>query len=81
MHIGMTADDRIHLRIQTNIKKELKVAAHLKGLKLSTYVHHLIVEAIGEAKKRHPEAFSKPRGYKPGGTVRADDGKLSRKAG
>lgn len=73
MHVGMTADNRIHVRIQTDIKEELKVAARLKGLKPSTFIHHLVVEAIGQAKKRNPEAFSKPKGYRPG-RVKADDG-------
>lgn len=82
MHNGMTADNRIHVRIQTNIKKELSVAAGLKGLKPSTYVHQLIVEAIGEAKKKNPDAF-KGKGYKPGGKVKADgeDKQNGRKAG
>lgn len=58
-HNGMTANDRVHFRISTDVKDELKIAAGLEGLKPSTYIHHLIVRAIGEAKKQQPDAFVK----------------------
>jgi hypothetical protein len=78
MHNGMTADNRVHFRIQTDVKEDFKIAARLKGLKPSTYIHSLIVEAIGAAKKSNPEAF-KRRGVKSGSVSAREDSKAARK--
>lgn len=47
-------DDRIHLRIQESIKDDALAVANLRGLKLSSLIHNLLVEAINKEKSDRP---------------------------
>jgi hypothetical protein len=53
----VTKDDRIYIRVTTQIKEEFEKVAEYRGLKPATLLHSLIVKAIHETKKESPEVF------------------------
>lgn len=53
-----TKGDRIHLRIEESIKDEAEAVAILRGLKLSSLVHNLLVEAVNKEKAERPALLS-----------------------
>lgn len=58
MHNDMpTKDDRVHLRIEETVKDEAEAVALLRGLKLSSLVHNLLVEAINKERSERPALF------------------------
>ena len=50
-------NDRIYIRITTEIKEQFEKVAEYQGLKSATLLHTLIVKAINDAKKKTPEIF------------------------
>lgn len=54
----VTKDDRIYIRITTQIKEEFERVAEYRGLKPATLLHSLIVKAIHETRKENPEVFN-----------------------
>lgn len=48
---------RINVRTTAQIKRELEIAARLKGIKPSSLVNWAVVQAIREEKERDPQAF------------------------
>lgn len=55
--MGTTKDDRIYVRIASDIKNEFELVAKYKGLKPSALLHSLIVQKINEMKREAPEVF------------------------
>ena len=53
----VTKDDRIYIRITTQIKEEFERVAEYRGLKPATLLHSLIVKTIHETRKESPEIF------------------------
>ena len=51
-------DDRIYIRITTQIKEDFEKVAEYQGLKSSSLLHSLIVKTINDAKKKYPELFT-----------------------
>lgn len=47
----------LQIRINEDLKEELRVAAEVKGLTQSALIHSLIVKAVREAKLETPSAF------------------------
>lgn len=56
----VTKDDRIYIRVTTQIKEEFEKVAEYRGLKPATLLHSLIVKAIHETRKENPEIFKNP---------------------
>lgn len=50
-------NDRIYIRVTTEIKEQFEKVAEYQGLKSATLLHTLIVKAISDAKKKTPEIF------------------------
>lgn len=50
-------NDRIYIRITTQIKEDFEKVAHYRGLKSANLLHSLIVGAINEMKKENPDFF------------------------
>lgn len=50
--MATTKDDRIYVRVSSDIKEEFKEIAEYRGLKPSTLLHSLIVKTIHEEKER-----------------------------
>ena len=55
-------EERLNLRIRAELKRDLRIAAELRGLKMSTLIHTLIVSVVREEKERDPKAFAKKTG-------------------
>ena len=53
----VTKNDRIYIRITTQLKEEFEKVAEHRGLKPATLLHSLIVKAINETKKENPNLF------------------------
>lgn len=53
----VTKDDRIYIRITTQIKEDFEKVAEYQGLKSSSLLHSLIVKTINDAKRKSPEIF------------------------
>jgi antitoxin component of RelBE/YafQ-DinJ toxin-antitoxin module len=53
----VTKNDRIYIRITTQIKEEFEKVAEYHGLKSAALLHSLIVKAINETKKENPDLF------------------------
>jgi hypothetical protein len=53
----VTKDDRIYIRITTQIKEDFEKVAEYQGLKSASLLHSLIVKAINDAKREYPEIF------------------------
>lgn len=53
----VTKDDRIYIRITTQIKEDFEKVAEYHGLKSAALLHSLIVKAINECKRKNPEVF------------------------
>jgi len=53
----VTKDDRIYIRITSEIKEDFEKVAEYQGLKSATLLHSLIVKSINETKRKNPEAF------------------------
>lgn len=51
---------RINVRTTPQIKRNLEIAARLKGLTVSALVNSAVVKVIREEKEREPEAFNRP---------------------
>lgn len=54
----VTKDDRIYIRITTQIKEDFEKVAEYRGLKSSALLHSLIVKTINDAKREYPELFN-----------------------
>jgi antitoxin component of RelBE/YafQ-DinJ toxin-antitoxin module len=65
--MATTKDDRIYVRVTSEIKDDFEAVAEFRGLKTSTFLHSLIVKAIHETKKESPEIFEKVRAEKQDG--------------
>jgi hypothetical protein len=48
---------RINVRTTEQIKRDLEIAARLRGLTVAALVNSLVVAAIREEKEREPRAF------------------------
>jgi hypothetical protein len=55
----MAKEVRINVRTTERIKRELEIAAELRGMNVSSLVNSLAVRAIREEKAIAPEAFNK----------------------
>ena len=53
----VTKNDRIYIRIATQIKEDFEKVAEYRGLKSAALLHSLIVKAINDAKKENPDLF------------------------
>jgi len=53
----VTKDDRIYIRITTQVKEDFEKVAEYQGLKSASLLHSLIVGAINDAKRNTPELF------------------------
>lgn len=58
---GNTKDDRIYIRVKTQIKDDFEAIAHYRGLKSSTLLHSMIVNLIHEEKEKRPQIFAAPQ--------------------
>lgn len=58
-HNGMTTskEERIYVRVRSEIKDDFKATAELRGLKPSALIHSLMVKAIREEKDKSPVQF------------------------
>lgn len=52
-----TKDDRIYIRITSEIKADFELIAAYRGLKSSTLLHSMIVNLIHEEKAKRPQIF------------------------
>ena len=52
---------RINVRTTADIKRELEIAARLRGMSVSSLINSLAVKAIREEKTVEPEAFKTQR--------------------
>lgn len=54
-----TKDNRIYVRVSSDIKEDFKRIAEYRGLKTSSLLHSLIVKTIHEEKERGAAIFQK----------------------
>lgn len=57
----MPKEMRINVRTTPQIKRELEIAARLRGITPSALVNSVVVKAIREEKEREPQAFQTTR--------------------
>jgi antitoxin component of RelBE/YafQ-DinJ toxin-antitoxin module len=57
VNIMANKNDRIYIRITTEIKEQFEKVAEYQGLKSATLLHTLIVKSINDAKRKTPEIF------------------------
>ncbi len=62
--MATTKDDRIYVRVSSDIKEEFEIVAEHRGLKTATLLHSLIVKTIHETKKESPEIFAEAKSSK-----------------
>lgn len=55
--LQMASEIRINVRTTPDIKRDIEIAARLRGLTVSSLVNSLAVKAIREEKDREPKAF------------------------
>lgn len=75
---------RINVRTTPQIKRDLEVAAELRGLTVSAVVNSAVVKVIREEKEREPAAFKAPAhriAHLPIGDEMTDERKSKRKTG
>jgi len=60
MNIGV-AEIRLNVRTTTEIKRDIAIAARLRGMTVSSLINSLAVKAIREEKNLEPEAFERVR--------------------
>lgn len=75
----MPKEMRINVRTTPQIKRELEIAARLRGITPSALVNSVVVKAIREEKEREPQAFQ-PKGVKAA-TVHVSRQETKRKTG
>lgn len=76
----MPKENRINVRTTEQIKRDLEIAARLKGLTVSALVNSLVVSSIREEKERDPQAF-KPKGVPVGQITVKKENEVKKKAG
>lgn len=64
--MATTKDDRIYVRINSDIKDDFERVAEFRGLKPSTLLHSLIVKTVYETRKENPELFLQTEKHKEG---------------
>lgn len=52
-------DDRIYVRVSSDIKKEFEIVATNRGLTPSAMLHSFIVKMIHEARRESPQIFNR----------------------
>jgi len=55
--MATTKNDRIYIRVSSQIKEEFEKVANYRGLTPSTLLHSLVVKTIHEARQFEPQAF------------------------
>jgi hypothetical protein len=50
-------NDRIYIRITTQVKEDFEKVANYHGLKSATFLHSLMVKEINQMKKENPDLF------------------------
>lgn len=75
--MATTKDDRIYVRVSTEVKEEFEAVAEFEGLKPATLLHSLIVNRIYKVKKENPEAFNSPKKSEksPANTITLEEAK------
>jgi hypothetical protein len=57
VHCVSEKDDRMHIRVSPSVKHDFQIVAKLRGLKPSSLMHSLMVNAIREERDRSPASF------------------------
>ncbi len=76
----MSSETRINVRTTPEIKRDLEVAARLKGMTVSALINSLAVKVIREEKEYDPSAFAMAKGVRSG-TVRVESPDRLRETG
>ncbi|MCD9186760.1 MAG: hypothetical protein LUM44_10020 [Pyrinomonadaceae bacterium] len=54
-------EERLYVRVHSDIKRDFEVLAKYNGLNPSAMLHSLIVRTIREAREEKPSIFDKPK--------------------
>ena len=55
--MATTKDERLYVRVKSDIKTDFEAIADYRGLTPSALLHSLIVKTVREARKESPEIF------------------------
>lgn len=57
MNESVSKEIRINVRTREDIKRDIEITARLRGIKVSSLVNQLLMQAIREEKQKEPLAF------------------------
>lgn len=72
-------NDRIYIRLNEQVKRDLEIVAKYKGLKTSALIHSLIVQTIHKLKDEKGELFGEERAALPTKAKKSGSPSLSEK--
>lgn len=61
--VAKNREKLLTVRVSPDVLWDFKIAADLKGAKMSSLVHMFVVQTIRDSKERNPEAFKKRNEY------------------
>jgi antitoxin component of RelBE/YafQ-DinJ toxin-antitoxin module len=77
--MATTKDERIYIRIKSEIKEDFEKVATYRGLTPSALLHSLIVKTIHQVKEEKPQVFSEVKAEKPENEKLNFSGKAAKK--
>lgn len=52
-------DDRLYIRMSSDIKEDLRILSEHVGLSMSSFIHSLVVKTISQEREKNPNLFQK----------------------